>query len=103
MVDTRESDLQRDALNRLCESKSPVFQGRCIRHVLDTGSHSIADIVDLLFSLGEPARFETREQARRVIRAHPGRVTTTMEEDLRRNIAGDQASGTFPRSPFGSW
>ena len=101
MPDKRESDQQADALNRLYESKSPVLRGRCMRRILDAGSCSDADFVDLVLGLSEPVRLETRAQANAIIRAHPGKVTEAMEAELRKGIAGDQARGTFPRSPFG--
>lgn len=103
MAAISESELLRDALNRLYEAKSPVLRGRCLRSILDHRAHSDADFVDLILSIGDPVRQINREEASAIIRAHPGKLTASMENDLRKGIAGDQSRGLLPRNPFSHW
>ena len=98
-----ESELLCDALNRLYEAKSPVLRGRCLRRILDHATSSDADFVDLVLSLDDPVRQMTRQQATEIIRAHPGKLTAAMENDLREGIARDQSRGLIPRNPFSHW
>lgn len=106
-LEATEQDAMVEALNALIDARDPVRRGRLMQGVLHTWGQkdhaNLGDLVDLIMSIDDPIRSLTKADVVQYLQKHPGFWNQARDDALREAIERDQASGRFPRNPFGSW
>lgn len=99
-VHTKERETARQdenirALNRLYDARDPVHRGALVRRMIDGAvdrDDSLASLLDVIVDVSEqnPMRSVARAEARESVRKHPGSVSDTQLDALRKALEAER-------------